>query len=113
MGYLTQNFDEQWAELENTVTRIANEHGFADVPIDVPRALCLIHSEVSEALEAYRKGNPPDDHIPNFSGLEAEMADIVIRIMHFAKTHQLNVPAAIEAKIRYNKSRPYKHGKVT
>jgi NTP pyrophosphatase (non-canonical NTP hydrolase) len=37
-----------------------------------------MHSELSEALEALRSGNKPDDHIPAFSGLAAELADVLL-----------------------------------
>lgn len=73
--------------------------------------LCLIHSEISEALEALREKNPPDDKIPEFSSVEVELADAVIRIMDIAHARGWDVARAIEAKIKYNASRPHKHGK--
>jgi NTP pyrophosphatase (non-canonical NTP hydrolase) len=57
-----------------------------------------------------RHGNPPDDHIPEFSGVEAELADVVIRIMDYAFARGLNIAGAIEAKAKYNESREMKHG---
>lgn len=73
--------------------------------------LALIHSEISEALEAVRKGNPPDDKIPQFSGLEAELADTVIRIMDLGAAQDLRIAEAIVAKMNYNRTRKRKHGK--
>lgn len=75
-----------------------------------PEFIALLHSEVSEALEGIRKGNPPDEHIPEFSTLEAELADVIIRIMDFSYHEKLNIVDALDAKIQYNKNRPYKHG---
>ena len=74
--------------------------------------MALIHSEISEALEAIRAGNPPDDKLPQFTGAEVELADAVIRIMDMALARQWRVAEAIEAKMAYNKTRAYKHGKA-
>lgn len=73
--------------------------------------LCLIHSEISEALEALRHGNPPDDKVPEFTGAETELADAVIRIMDLAHARGWRVAQAIEAKMKFNNTRAYKHGK--
>lgn len=75
-------------------------------------AMMLMVTEIAEAMEAHRHGNPPDDKVPEFSGVEAELADAVIRILDFAKGKNLRVVEAICAKVEYNKSRPYKHGKT-
>lgn len=73
--------------------------------------IALIHSEVSEVLEANREGNPPSAKIPEFSSEEDELADVVIRIMAYAHKHGYDVPGAVLAKSFYNTSRPFKHGK--
>ena len=78
---------------------------------NVPEMLCLIHSEISEALEALRYGNPPDDKVPEFTGVETELADAVIRIMDLAHARGWRVAQAVEAKMKFNTGRPYKHGK--
>lgn len=72
--------------------------------------VALIHSELSEALENYRHGGPASDKIPEFSGVEEEFADVIIRILDYATRHQLRIPEAIFAKMEYNKTRPYRHG---
>lgn len=72
--------------------------------------IALMHSELSEALEAIRHGNPPDDHIPEFSGIEAEFADVIIRIMDLAAKKGYRVAEAIIAKHAYNLTRERMHG---
>ena len=71
-----------------------------------------MHSELSEALEAIRRDDPPDSHIPDFTGQEAEFADCIIRIMDYSQHYKLRIAQAIVAKNVYNQTRPYKHGKT-
>ena len=66
--------------------------------------LCLIHSEISEAMEGARKGLM-DDKLPNRSMLEVELADAVIRIFDMAGGLNLDLPGAIAEKLQYNASR--------
>lgn len=72
--------------------------------------IALMHSELSEALEALRHGNKSDDHIPEFLGTEAEFADVIIRIMDLSERRGWRIAAAIEAKRKYNAGRPVRHG---
>jgi NTP pyrophosphatase (non-canonical NTP hydrolase) len=92
------------------VNHIAIEKGWWEGERNEGELIALMHSELSEALEAIRNGNPPDDKIPEFTGVEAELADVIIRIMDLAAAKGYRVGDAIVAKINYNKNRPYKHG---
>lgn len=73
--------------------------------------IALMHSELSECLEGLRHGNPPSDHIPNFSAAEEELADCIIRIMDTAHARGWRVAEAIVEKMRFNEGREHKHGK--
>lgn len=70
----------------------------------VAEKLVLIHSEVSEAMEAARK-NLKDDKIPHRSGIEVELADAVIRILDLAGALKLDLAGAIQEKLFYNSKR--------
>lgn len=70
----------------------------------VPTKLCLIHSEISEAMEGDRKGLM-DDHLPHRTMLEVELADAVIRIADLAGALGLDLGGAIAEKMAYNAQR--------
>ena len=66
--------------------------------------LCLIHSEVSEAMEGHRK-DQMDDKLPHRKAIEVELADAVIRIFDLAGALRLDMGAAIAEKMAFNASR--------
>ena len=89
----------------------ATAHGFWEEPVEQGTRIALQHSELSELLEAIRKGNPESEKIPGFSHAEEEYADLVIRILDDCEYNGYRLGEAIIAKMQYNASRPYKHGK--
>lgn len=114
-------------ELAKQVHQNAKDHGFFDKEKNIGEMLCLIHSEVSEALEADRKANycsrKSIDYMNEIewskshfetnikNTFEDELADIVIRVMDLAAFKGIDLEAHIKAKMRYNSLREYKHGK--
>ena len=66
--------------------------------------VALMHSELSEALEAHRK-SLMDDKLPHRPGIEVEFADCIIRILDTAAALGLDVPGALIEKNRFNQAR--------
>lgn len=80
---------------------VTEPHQWAD-KYKVPAILALIHSEVSEALEAFR-----GDDKANF---EEELADVIIRVLDCAGGLDFDIDAAVLSKMEKNRGRGYRHG---
>lgn len=95
----------------------SKDHGFHENEQNenVAEKIALIHSEISEALEEVRNGNPLNHIYFNEKGkpegFVVELADAVIRIFDLCGMYDLDLNRAIELKHEYNKGRPFKHGK--
>lgn len=59
--------------------------------------VALMHSELSEALEADRK-SLKDSHLPHRDGREVEFADLIIRVLDTAEALHLDIAAAFIEK---------------
>ncbi|XEY16560.1 hypothetical protein ABMY26_07125 (plasmid) [Azospirillum sp. HJ39] len=78
---------------------------------NVPEMLCLIHSEISEAMEGYRK-NLQDDKLPHRKMVGVELADALIRILDLAgyldtlpEYEGLDLAGAVLEKMAFNANR--------
>lgn len=72
--------------------------------LNVPTKLCLIHSEISEAMEGHRKGLM-DDKLPHRPMIEVELADAIIRICDLAGALDLDLGGAVAEKLAFNLKR--------
>ena len=116
-------------KLSEEIHANAKNKGFFDTEKNIGEMLCLIHSEVSEALEADRKDRHTKANIFVVNGwtsdgdfthsfkqnvkdtFEDELADVMIRVMDLAAFKGINLEEHIKAKMRYNAMREHKHGK--
>lgn len=80
------------------------KEGDTENPLMFSNKLCLIHSEVSEAMEGDRK-SLMDDKLPHRPMREVELADAVIRIFDLAGAYGLDIAGAIVEKMEYNAQR--------
>jgi hypothetical protein len=110
-------------------------HGWFDDDRPFGTGNALLHSEVSEAFEEYRDhgimgyvldksvhpdapdviliADPKDYGDRKPLGVPSEYADILIRLLDSCQRDGVDLMAEYEAKMKYNRTRPYKHGNKT
>ncbi len=110
------SFTEAWRRVNDATYEIGTAAGFygPGVQFNDGEKLALMHSEISEALEGLRGGpfpGKPDDKLTHRPMVEAELADLVIRVMNYGRHRGLDVAGAVIEKAIFNASRPRLHGK--
>lgn len=105
-------------------------HGWWDEARSFGDIVALCHSELSEALEAYRDGEelvhgccghctfeascdhpaPAGETGCKPEGVAVEMIDCIIRILDWCGKMGVDVDGVLAMKHAYNKGRPYRHG---
>ena len=123
MDYKTEGLNELSKQINEFVCNIGFENG------DVPLRISLIHSEVSEAFEAFRKDkyaeldkfksaikDVNDDtykdifHLYMKDTFEDEIADSIIRLLDLCSRNNIDIEEHIKHKMYYNSLRGYKFG---
>jgi NTP pyrophosphatase (non-canonical NTP hydrolase) len=113
-------------EMMAEVVAATKAKGWYDTPVSFGEAMALLHSEVSEALEAWREWGTEDAieafvpgsigaltsviDPPKPEGVGSEFADVLIRLLDYCSRFDVDLAAEYERKMRYNRTRPYRHG---
>lgn len=101
-------------ELVQHVDAWAQIKGWRDKDdVTVGDRLMLMVSELAEALEEFRDGRAVSlvyEKNGKPEGIPVELADVVIRIADFCGLYAIDLESALELKLAYNETRPYRHG---
>lgn len=95
---LDTNGFEEGSPIHKILVKQANEGR------NIAELLCLVHSEISEAMEGIRK-NLDDDKLPHRKMLEVELADAIVRILDISGGFGLDVGSALVEKLIFNTTR--------
>lgn len=115
--------------MQTEVREVNEANGWFDADRSVGDDVALLHSEVSEALEAYRdhgledatigdpvevRSWPSGDYLgmrpPKPEGFGSELADVLVRLLDTCERRGVDLAAEFDRKVAYNRTRGHRHG---
>jgi NTP pyrophosphatase (non-canonical NTP hydrolase) len=107
--------------MREEVWKFCEQKGWHQDQNSMAEYVALLHSEVSEILEAWRDHHDAEPHYKIIKkgdsptvvkpiGVDSEMADVLIRLLDTAHIFGVDLFQAYAEKMAYNRTRPYQHG---
>lgn len=111
---IDQRLFESIEQMARQIDAQNQKKGFND-GFSLDRALLLVHSELSEAVEELRNGHTETEIYLSEKGkpegFPVEIADALIRLLHICARCEIPIGQVMQQKDAYNDTRTYKHGK--
>jgi NTP pyrophosphatase (non-canonical NTP hydrolase) len=123
------NFKKQFKWLMELMNDVAHVKGWYSPPKSFGEQVVMMHSELSEVIEAYRAQDHDDitkighshpveftengeivSATPKPEGVAIEFADLVIRVFDTCAEYKIPLLEAILQKTAYNITRKFRHG---
>lgn len=107
------------SDLQGIVLSVNIKNGWFDSDRSFGDDIALLHTEVSEAFEAYRDHGLEDVTIVTDpalgilgkpEGVGSELADVLVRLLDTCERYDIDLEAEFIRKCRYNTTRGHRHG---